>query len=468
MKYSLRTKLTLSYVLIILISVGLLSILSNVLLQRLFEGYVIERQEQETKEIISIISRQYEEDKKWENKFIEHIGMKALEDGLILKVFDINDQIIWDATVHNNGLCEEMLHNVTLNMESYYKNWQGGYVEKKYSITSNKIKIGTIVVGYIGPFYFNNDDLYFINTLNKAIILIGILSLLAAFIVGTIMSKKLSKPITAVIKKAHFLSKGNYDYEIVEKSNTKEIIMLTETMNNLSDALKNQEMLRKRLTQDVAHELRTPLTSVQGHLEAMIDGIWEPSNDRLQSCYDELLRIKRLISSMENLIRIEGENIKLKKEAFNVSNLVEGILKNYENEFIKKKIKIHFSKNNVILNADKDKIIQVFVNLISNSLRYTESGGNIFIGIEEVKNKVKIEVSDSGIGIDETKLDNIFERFYRTDKSRNKYTGGTGIGLTIVKTIINAHNGKIEVNSQKDVGTTFIIYLPKQNLKHSI
>lgn len=460
MRYNLRSKLSLSYVLIILVSVGLISLLSNIFLEKQFQNYMITQQERKTNEMIDLISQQYGTDGSWKIQHLETIGMHALENGLIIKVLNKNNDTIWDATEHNNGLCQQMIYNIRENMFSYYANWNGEYVEKEFPISLGNETIGILKTGYLGPFYFNDDDLTFINTLNRVFVIIGLLSLIFAFILGAIMSKRISKPISNVIDKAHQLSEGKYGDIILTSSNTKEINSLIESVNSLADTLKKQEELRKRLTQDVAHELRTPLTSVQGHMEAMIDGIWEADKERLQSCYDEILRIKRLIGSIESLTRIESENLKLNKEKFDVSRLIQSIINNFEKDLETKNVKIHFENMRNDITADKDKLSQVFINLISNALKYTEPGGDIYISVTNKDNIIKLVIQDNGIGISDEDLPYIFERFYRTDKSRSKETGGIGIGLTIVKTIVNAHNGTITVESKKNEGTKFTIQLP--------
>jgi signal transduction histidine kinase len=233
------------------------------------------------------------------------------------------------------------------------------------------------------------------------------------------------------------------------------------TINNLSDALEHKEQLRKQLTQDVAHELRTPLTSVQGTMEAMLDGIWAMDKERLTSCYDEIMRIKRLIGSIEDLSKVENENALLHKENFDLSNLLIRLLNNFESELTEKDISVDYDRQSVYLYADQDKMSQVFNNLISNAIKYSNKGGKIQIHISDSHKKVEIRVKDTGKGISQENIPHIFERFYRVDKSRNRNTGGIGIGLTITKTIIEAHEGTIDVESKLGEGTEFIIVLQR-------
>lgn len=461
LKLSLRSKLTSSYIVIVIIVVGMISLVANLGIQTKFQDYVIKRQEKQTNEILDLLAMKYEEDNGWNVGYLEVIGMNALQNGLIIEVTDENNNGVWSAYEHNNGLCQIMIKEISANMNSYSGRWKGEYQEKTYTIISHEKTIGTLTTGYIGPYYFDDEELIFIKALNSLFLIIGIGSLILAFIVGIIMSLRISNPLIKIANKAKFLSEGKYKERLENVSNTKEIGILIETINNLSDALENKEKLRKQLTQDVAHELRTPLTSVQGTMEAMLDGIWPMNTERLTSCYDEIIRIKRLIGSIEDLSGVENENVILNKDEFDLSKLIIRLLQNYETDFASKKMKVTYQEESIILNADQDKLSQVFHNLITNALKYSGDGSTCEIKVTELLKDIEISVKDNGIGISESDLPNIFERFYRVDKSRNSETGGVGVGLTISKSIIEAHGGTITVLSQLGKGTEFIITIPK-------
>lgn len=463
MRYSLRTKLSLSYVLVALLLVAVISFLTNFLLEKQFKNYIIQQQEQRNKDTVSLISQQYKgAEAGWDGAGIESIGVSALEQGIIVKVKDSSGQMIWDATVHNNGMCSTMLAHMAQNMASRYPNFKGGYVETSYPVIHNFAQVGSVDIGYYGPYYFNDNDLAFINTLNKMLVGVGIFSLLFALLLGEIMARRLSMPISRVIASARQISKGYFDDRVSDKSNTKEIGQLTTTINDLAETLERQETLRKRLTADVAHELRTPLATLQSHLEAMIDGIWKPDAERLKSCHEEIMRINRMVGDLEKLARYESENLILNKTDFDISALIQHILNNFETDFAGKRIEISFNEVEERINADKDKISQVMINLISNALKYTPHGGSVEINVKGSDTKTEIRVKDTGMGIPPEDLPHIFERFYRADKSRNRMTGGSGIGLAIVKAIIEAHKGSVTVQSELGKGTEFTVILPKQ------
>lgn len=462
MQYSLKTKLSVSYVLVALISILLISVLTNLFLQKQFREYVRENQEQQNLALVESIRQQYLKNYQWSSSSLESIGVTALENGLIIKIKDKSGKVMWDAQVHNNGMCQRIISQMSQTMNAYDPNLKGGYQEKPYPIIVADKEVGRVEIGYYGPFYMSTTDIAFVNTLNKLNAIAGILAILFALFLGVLMAKRLSTPISRVIDTAQMISQGYFGGRIKEESNTKEICQLTVTVNNLADSLENQERLRKRLTADVAHELRTPLATLQGNMEAMIDGIWTADAERLKSCHEEILRVNRLVGDLEMLARHDSENLLLNKDEFNISVIAEHVVENYQGDFQKKGVTLDLAGSESWILADRDKIKQVLINLLSNALKYTPPGGKVKVEINETMDQVQLIVSDNGIGIPHEDLPFIFERFYRADKSRTRLTGGAGIGLAIVKSIVEAHKGKIEVKSKLNSGTEFKVNLPKQ------
>lgn len=461
MKFKLRTKLTASYALVALLLVAAVFLITNVFLQKQFNAYVMKQNEENNREIVSLLQQQYQPDSgTWNSAAIEDIGVNALEQGMIVKLTDADGGIVWDATAHNNGLCEQMITHMAQNMESRYPSLKGGYEEKSYPLNAASATIGTAIIGYYGPFYYTDNDTVFIDTLNRMLVITAVVSLGFALVIGTFMARRISHPITKAIRVSGQISRGNYQGRIAEQSSTTEMNDLIDTINHLAKALENQDVLRKRLTSDVAHELRTPLATLQSHLEAMIDGVWEPNAERLKSCHEEILRINRLVGDLEKLAKFEGDNLTLDKTEFNINDLVVHLLSNFETDFKHKSIETSVEGGPFTVYADRDKISQVLVNLLSNALKYTSDKGHIAIRLSKEGKWIRICVKDTGDGISEEDLPYIFERFYRADKSRNRITGGSGIGLAIVKAIVEAHNGKISVTSKIGEGSEFIVSLP--------
>ncbi len=459
-KMSLRAKLSLAFILVALVLFVLVSLFANLILENQFEAYTISKLEQNIQDTVGLISSRFDSTG-WNASAIEDTGVNALSGGLMLRVTSADGVVIWDAWEHNNGFCTDMLQHMAMNMQSYDQNFKGGYKEENYPITVNGQAAGSVVVGYYGPYFYNDTDIRFLTGLNQFLLIAAAVSLLACLLLGAYMAKRLTEPITKVIDAAGRIAKGDLGSRVTTKSTTREIIALTDSVNSLAKELSDQELLRKKLTADVAHELRTPLATLQSHMEAMIDGVWEPEQKRLISCHEEILRLSKLVGELETLSHYDRENLALHKEKFEMSEQIKRILMNFESAFQMKHVDLEFAGAEVYVTADPDKISQVLVNLISNALKYTPEGGKVRIETGETADEVTVLVSDTGIGIPENDLPYIFERFYRTDQSRSRATGGSGIGLTIAKSIVEAHGGRITVQSEPNKGSIFIVSLPK-------
>ncbi len=463
MRHSLRTKMSLSYVLITVVCVGIVILLANALLETQFRSYVKTQQQHEAKGTVSQITERYKKVDGWDAAYIENIGMNALENGMIIKVTDSGGTVIWDAATHNNGLCQQMLTSMSFNMKSRYGKWEGGYQETNYDVNAGGGSVGTVSVGYYGPFYYTDNDLYFINSINRLILWAGVASVILALGLGAVMSRQISRPITRVIDKAQKIARGLYGSKIAERSSTTEIRSLVDTVNNLAETLQAQQQQSRQTSMDIAHELRTPLTTMQVNLEAVMDGVMELDQNRVKVLHEQVLRINRLVDDLAELARYESRNTVLDKSRFDLSELIENVILHAENDFSKEKKTLTYEGESCEVTADKDKISQVLLNLLSNALKFTRPGDGVTVTLKQHKADAEITVRDTGIGVSQEDLPHIFERFYRSDKSRSRKTGGAGIGLAIVKSIVEAHGGSIEVKSVPNDGTMFTINIPLNN-----
>lgn len=397
----------------------------------------------------------------WNLDYIHGFGMYALNDGYIIKLYDKNEQVVWDAENHDMTLCHQIMNEISLRMETQKPDVNGNFISSRYELKQNDSLIGYADISYYSPYSFNENAFHFVDFLNRILIIIGILSTLGAVIAAVLLAKRISGPITRTTEITREISEGNYDIRFESNTKTRELSELTQSVNHMAKSLSEQETLRRRLTTDVAHELRTPLSNVSSHLEAFIEGVWEPTPQRLQICYDELGRISGIISDLENLRQIESENLILNKEPVNLLKLSQTVRTAFESELSKKHLTCLVEGESVTVPGDPKRLHQVIVNLLSNAVKYSPEGGQIRIRIGESAQNGILTVKDYGIGIPEKDIPLIFERFYRIDPSRYRKTGGAGIGLTITKAIVHAHGGKITVESEEGHGSRFTVVLPK-------
>lgn len=461
MKFSLKSKLSLAIALVVLLTVALISFLSNYLIQDQFKGYISSQQKKTTEQIVESIGIQYDKDSdSWDVDFVHTIGMYALYDGYIVKVYDNKGNTIWDAETCDMNLCTKIMDDVSHRMMREYPTLNGSYTTEDFPVLQGTEKVGTVKISYYGPFFLSEDDFVFLHALNKILLSIGGLSLLISIITGIFLARHLSGPILKTVEVTKDISDGKYGTRIYNETGTKEVDELIGSINHLAQSLEKQESLRKQMTADVAHELRTPLTTVQTHLEAILEGVWEPTKERLESCYDDLNRLGGIVNDLESLAKVESDNFKLNKTEIDLRELTSKVLSSFEKVYMDKDINVAVEGSCSTIIADRDRVSQVLVNLVSNAVKYTTEGGKIKITFAETDGFASFQIEDNGIGIPEDEIPFIFERFYRADKSRNRKTGGSGIGLAIAKSIVLAHGGTIEVTSKIEEGSSFIVKLP--------
>lgn len=233
------------------------------------------------------------------------------------------------------------------------------------------------------------------------------------------------------------------------------------------EQLRTMERYRKEFLGNVSHELKTPIFNIQGYINTLIDGAWEDQEvliHFLKKAAKGTDRIASLVEDLEAISQLESGFLTMEIEIFDIHDLIHDIFDSMDIKAAEKNITLEFKEGcNVpfIVEADKDRIRQVVVNLLVNSIKYGKENGYTKVGLYDMDENILIEISDNGIGIEEEHLPRLFERFYRVDKSRSRDEGGTGLGLSIVKHIIEAHDQSINVRSAKGVGTTFAFTLKK-------
>ena len=297
--------------------------------------------------------------------------------------------------------------------------------------------------------------------------IVVLISALCSFVVSYLMIKNFFYEKIRVIYKSIYKFKGTskvkeLDIDIVEQeaeewADAKEEELLQ---------MKKDENYRREFIGNVSHELKTPIFNIQGYVQTLIDGGINDEEINLKYLKRANKSVDRMINIVEDLeviSRLETEQSELDISAFNIIDLVNEVFDQLEMRANEMSIKLEVnneSSSNFVM-GDRDKIQQVFTNLISNSIKYGKKGGKTRVRFFDMEKNILIEVADNGIGIDEDKLGRLFERFYRVDKNRSREIGGTGLGLAIVKHILEGHNQQINVRSTKGVGSTFSFILEK-------
>ncbi|HXC61381.1 MAG TPA: ATP-binding protein [Nitrospiria bacterium] len=287
----------------------------------------------------------------------------------------------------------------------------------------------------------------FLHTTHQFLLLSMFLGLGLVLLVSFLMTKQLMRALTQMNKITQKLGRGDYS-ERVRVTTRDEVGELGQAFNQMVDSLGKIERMRKDLVANVAHELRTPLNNIRGQLEAIQDQLIEPSRETVDSLHEEVLRLVRLVEALHRLSQIDAETQVVTKEQFDLQALVLQLLQKEQARFDRQRIRLKINGAPVAVSADADQMIQVVQNLIQNVLQYTPDGGEAGVDIGIDGGRVEVRFSNSGEGIREEDLPHIFERFYRGEKSRSRESGGAGIGLAIVKQIIEVQGGTVGAHSR--------------------
>ena len=288
----------------------------------------------------------------------------------------------------------------------------------------------------------------FITAVHHYLIWATVLALFLAFILSYLLTRRVLRPLSQMTSITRQVAAGNYSTR-VEVVTQDEVGELGLAFNRMADSLEQIELLRKNMVADVAHDLRTPLTNLRGYLEALNDGVIPPSQETFTMLQEEILQLVRLVENLQQLAKADAAKAYVNRKPFSLTDAVNQMLELYHSNFQAKKITIEtvFADKAERINGDRDKLLQVLRNLIENALKFTQEGGKVTIFTEQVPQGVKVLVVNSGPEISPTDLPYIFERFYKADRSRSVERSGAGIGLSIVKELIEAHGGQVGAES---------------------
>lgn len=372
-------------------------------------------------------------------------------------IYTSNEQIF----LHNNKLLKNIF---PYKFGSYYG---VGDFDKIYSEYKKLSVINPIVNQYktIGYVILHYDYVNIINQGNTYIyillIIVAVIMIIALFIFGGI-SLYIIKPINKIIGAVKEYGSGNLGYEVIVDTND-EIGLLADALNDMSDSLKKKSEYQKQLIANVSHDFRSPLTSIKGYLEAILDGTIpkELQTKYLNTVLREAKRLSGLTEELLELNRIDSNQYMLDIKKIDINNIIRDTARSFERRCNERNIIIQliFADDSTVVLADSVKIHQVCYNLIDNAIKFSKNNSEIIIETTKNKDKLIVAVKDTGCGIASDELKKVWERFYKSDLSRGRDKESSGLGLSIVKEIIQLHKENINVVSTIDVGTSFIFTL---------
>jgi len=300
-----------------------------------------------------------------------------------------------------------------------------------------------------------------VNSIGRFFLWAGLIAVGIALLLTFILSRRILAPVKALSSAAKEFGKGNFSRRVSFKSRG-EVGELAQSFNSMAENLEHTERLRRNMVADIAHELRTPLSNLRGYLEAIKDGVIKSDENTIRSLNEEASTLSLLIDDLQELSLADAGELKLAKRPRNITGLIKETVTALQAKAAAKGLTISADLPGRLpkVNIDSHRIRQVLLNLLENAVAHTGQEGRITVTARHRDNQVIISVADTGEGIPAEDLPMIFERFYRVDKSRARATGGSGLGLTIAKRLVEAHGGTIDAKSQPGQGSTFTFTLP--------
>jgi histidine kinase len=303
---------------------------------------------------------------------------------------------------------------------------------------------------------------------NESLLLAASAAMVAAVVVSLLVTRRVVAPVRQIMAASRRIAEGSYGERVELQGSPApdemdELDQLAVTFNQMADKLERTEAMRRQLIGDVAHELRTPLSTIKGSVEGLMDGVLEPTQTNLIQIHREAERLQRLVADLQELSRVEAGAFALQPRPVRVEELVATGANRLAGQFEEKgvRLQIKLGPDLPAVLADSDRIGQVLLNLLGNALQYTPSGRTVEVHARQQDRFVEIEIRDEGIGISAEHLPHIFTRFYRADRSRSRAGGGSGIGLTIAKHLVEASGGRIWASSPgAGMGSHFGFTLP--------
>jgi len=332
-----------------------------------------------------------------------------------------------------------------------------------YPLYVHTLFVGSVEITHLGQEgLLSGEAAVFRRTVRQTALLTGLGLILLALPAGSLLARRLTGRFAGLTAAAEKWAQGRFTAR-VDVEGDDELAVLAETMNKMAARLDEQSTLRKKLAGDISHELRTPLTTVQSYLEAFLDGVMQPDEKNIRAVLDESHRLGRLVNELRALNETE-----LRERSFNLAVLEINACVRREAQRIYPLLRqkgieliVETDDSPLMVPADEKLLVQILGNLLINAYKYTPEGGKITVSVFEEADSAGVAIADTGIGIDKEHLPYIFERFYRVDPSRTRATGGSGIGLAIVREAAEAMGGYITVESESGKGSIFRIYFNK-------
>jgi signal transduction histidine kinase len=469
MFHSLRFRLLVVLVLVVVAAVGGMAFFNTLATTKMFTRYEEDRRMTHHQRLERLLTQHYAQNENWSGvqPVVERMGQIAGERVILVSeagqiVADSAGELVgqpvgqdWDTPA------AQIIHHGT-EVGVLYTDLSG------WDVDPGKVFPDSARVRPPPPPGVDPEGRALLTSVNRTLLLIAVVAGLGAVLLILGLSRRILAPVEALTAAVRRMEAGDLSQR-VEVTSRDEIGELARAFNAMADGLARLEELRCNMVTDVAHELRTPLSNIRGYLEALQDGVVQPEGRIIDSLYEEAMLLNHLVDDLQELFLAEAGQLKLERQPVALADIVDRAVEAVRPRAEAERVTVQVDlPEDLLVDVDPQRMGQVLRNLLDNALTHTPQGGEIAIAARAACPEpsrrsdqwVEVSVRDTGSGIAAEDLPYIFERFYRADKSRSRATGGAGLGLAIARQLVEAHGGRIWVESTEGEGSTFIFALP--------
>lgn len=460
-----RTKVMLLFALVAVVTAVVMTVVLAYVWEGQFKTYTRENMQRMAEQTASSLSTAYQSEGEWNNTALDAARWaSSASPDLAVQVLDEKGAVIYDDTWTRVRRRTHVTtqYGAIAGATPVDASIDDAVVADVVDAKGNKV--GSVSFRAFGSeALITKSDAAFKSNSYKAIASSAVVAVLLAVTMGSIASRSLTRPIRRITTTAAQIRGG----DLTARTNVRgidDIGRLGETFDSMATNLERDIQFEHRLTSDVAHELRTPLMAMLVTVEAMQDGVLPADDEHFETVATEIRRLSRLVDAMLHLSRIENGKRATKFENTDVVRLVQSLVSVQHQLFHERGLHLRFddktARHECMAEVDPDLLREAITNIMSNAMRYTSQHGWIVVSVDNDRRNVLISVRDTGIGIAEEDIPRVFSRFWRSDASRERVSGGLGVGLAITKEIVDLHNGTIQVESELGKGTTFTLRIP--------
>jgi signal transduction histidine kinase len=427
---------------------ALTAILVNAAFGGRFTGYLDAQQQTREQQLVAILADSYGRSGRWDTGDLRSLTPLAFMDGGTLRLLDASGQTVWAPSP------DQLLGQ----MAEMHRQMMGGGVlgpERNLPITAGGQLVGTAIVRLPATGLLP-QDVSFRASVNRLLLFGGLVAGFLALLLGIVLARRATAPARELARAARGFASGDRGRR-VRYDTPDEFGEMARAFNAMGDAVEEEGRLRRDFAAEVAHEVRTPLAIIRSQIEAIQDGVLEPSPPTVSSLHEETLRLTRLMGDLETLASAEAAGFSLAPRFVSLKPLLDECARGFAGPFEAQGVTLGLELDDVVADVDPNRMRQVVSNLLSNALKFTPSGGSVGLRLRSVGARAVITITDTGPGIAPDDLPHVFERFFRGHAVR---ASGSGIGLTVVRELVEAHGGSVQVSSEPGAGAAFTVCLP--------